>query len=102
MFPNIITPESTNITSNKPILINCCMPNDLSFTLPLNLPQAIILPANETEPITKPYTRVNKCPAAIVDKSSSAKCLNSMIEISMAQAPPIPLNKLTISGMAVI
>ena len=71
------------------------------FKVPLSFAKAIILPEKETLPIINPETMVNMVfmlGAAV----ASCRWENSINEIKPAQAPPIPLNKETISGIFVI
>ena len=44
-------------------MLKICWPlNEKSFIEPFNLPQAIMLPAKETEPMISPNTTINKNP----------------------------------------
>ncbi len=76
----------------------------ISLIKPSNLPYAIILPANETLPITKPKNITNACQFSIPYLAINSLLIygNSINEIKAAAAPPIPLKKETSSGIFVI
>ena len=101
---DIMMTTKTRMPAKKVRLINRM---NLSLGSPIfsaSLPKAIILPANETLPITRPRRIARLWPLNMpcFSISSGAILGNSIREIKAAAAPPIPLKNDTSCGMAVI
>ena len=55
--------DNPKIANKIPILMNCCPGKAKSFLMfPLSFPQAIILPAKETEPMISPKSMMESVP----------------------------------------